>query len=122
MDDARSFFQGGIITYNLGQKCRHLLVEPVHAISCNCVSAKVAEQMAIQVTDLFRRDYGVAIIGYAAKVPEKKIQTLFAHFAVSKTGKIIIFDKLIAPDTSALDVQIFYTREVIRLLENRLRA
>ena len=29
--DASQFFQGGITAYNLGQKCRHLLVEPIHA-------------------------------------------------------------------------------------------
>ncbi|HEY2725901.1 MAG TPA: CinA family protein, partial [Parafilimonas sp.] len=31
---ASFFFQGGITTYNIGQKCRHLLVEPLHAIEC----------------------------------------------------------------------------------------
>ena len=31
--DATAFFQGGITAYNIGQKCRHLLVEPTHAIN-----------------------------------------------------------------------------------------
>lgn len=30
-ENASSFFQGGITAYNLGQKCRHLNIEPLHA-------------------------------------------------------------------------------------------
>lgn len=30
-EKAAEFFQGGICVYNLGQKCRHLAVEPIHA-------------------------------------------------------------------------------------------
>ena len=36
--EASFFFQGGITAYNIGQKSRHLLVEPLHAIEYNCVS------------------------------------------------------------------------------------
>lgn len=46
--DSTTFFQGGITSYNIGQKCRHLLVEPTHAIASNCVSKNVSEQMAQQ--------------------------------------------------------------------------
>jgi len=49
-------FQGGITAYNLGQKCRHLNIEPIHALSCNCVSEMVSQQMAINVSKLFVSD------------------------------------------------------------------
>ena len=40
--DASKFYQGGITAYNIGQKYSHLKVEPIHALSVNCVSQKVA--------------------------------------------------------------------------------
>jgi nicotinamide mononucleotide (NMN) deamidase PncC len=39
---AMKFFQGGITAYNLGQKYRHLQVEPIHAQFTNFVSERVA--------------------------------------------------------------------------------
>lgn len=38
-ENARQYYQGGLTAYNLGQKARHLLVEPIQALECNCVSA-----------------------------------------------------------------------------------
>src|SRR5690348_6264721 len=71
--NATLFFQGGMTAYNIGQKCRHLMVEPTHAIECNCVSQKVSEQMAAEICHLFTSDYGIGITGYASPVPEKNI-------------------------------------------------
>ena len=67
--NASKFFQGGITAYNLGQKARHLKIEPIHAENCNCVSEKVASQMALNVVDLFSTDWSIGITGYAAPVP-----------------------------------------------------
>ena len=57
-NDASAFFQGGITTYNLGQKTRHLQINPIHAATCNCVSQTVSDEMARHATTLFslRRD------------------------------------------------------------------
>jgi PncC family amidohydrolase len=120
-DDARSFFQGGITTYNLGQKCRHLNVDPIEAIKCDCVSDAVAQQMSIQVAKLFISHYGIGITGYAAKVPEKNIHSLFAHFAISHQGKILFSDKIAAPDDDALQVQLYYTRQIISAFRTQLK-
>src|SRR5688500_8119093 len=51
--DASSFLQGGITVYNAGQKTRHLNIEPVHAQKVNCVDARVAAQMAVEVNKMF---------------------------------------------------------------------
>ncbi len=32
-EDPRLFFQGGITACNVAQKCRHLCVEPIHAVA-----------------------------------------------------------------------------------------
>src|SRR6476620_12739353 len=74
--DAACFFQGGITAYNVGQKCRHLLVEPLHAIANDSVSEKVAKDLANNVCNLFTSNYGIGIVGYAATMPEKNIHSL----------------------------------------------
>ena len=86
--DAAKFYQGGITTYNLGQKSRHLQVEPIHAMACNCVSEQVAREMALAVCKLFNSDWGLAITGYASKVPESNNE-LFAYYTIVYAGKVM---------------------------------
>ena len=65
--DASKFFQGGITAYNAGQKCRHLNIEPIAALENNCVTEKVACEMAAKVNQLFISDFGISITGYAVR-------------------------------------------------------
>ena len=80
--DASKFFQGGITAYNAGQKCRHLNIEPIAALENNCVTEKVACEMAAKVNKLFISDFGISITGYAARMPEQGVNSLFAFFAI----------------------------------------
>ena len=68
-DGAMNYFQGGITAYNLGQKSRLLLVDPIHADLCNSVSELVAIQMARQVRIHFTSDWGIAITGLPVAEP-----------------------------------------------------
>jgi PncC family amidohydrolase len=114
--DASLFFQGGITAYNLGQKYKHLAVEPIHALSCMCVSAKVAEEMAINVCQLFNSDYGVGITGFASTQPEKGVDALYAYIAIAEKEKIILSEKVDAPKKESHLVQAFYTEHLLRRL------
>ena len=118
--DASQFFQGGITVYNAGQKTRHLSVEPIYALNDDCVSATVSEQMALQVSKMFISDYGVAITGYAAPLPEKGIDKLFAFFAISFNDKILI-SKKIRTDKEGIAAQLDYTGQVLLAFEKVLR-
>jgi nicotinamide-nucleotide amidase len=111
--DARKFFQGGITTYNLGQKMHHLLVEPIHAEAVNCVSQQVASQMAIAVAEKFRSDWGLAITGYATPAPESG-EKIFAYFAVSFRGKIRAKGKIDGGILSAQKAQLHYSETVLK--------
>ena len=109
---ARDYFQGGITTYNLGQKSRHLHIEPIHAESCNCVSEKIAQQMALHVTELFQSHWGVALTGYSSPAPESGGE-LFAYFCITKQGTVISSGKL-RPSTSGFpSVQWEYVNQVV---------
>lgn len=119
-DNAIFFYQGGMTVYNLGQKARHLFVEPIHAENCNCVSETVAEQMALQVARNFSSNYGIGITGYAAKVPEQNVFELFAFYAIAMDNSIVRTAKITATEAEPLQVQLCFTKEVINSLKEIL--
>jgi len=92
--EASKFFQGGITAYNLGQKARHLNVDPVLSNKVNCVAEKIADTMAIEVSKMFLSDYGVGITGYASIVPECEEEGIFAFYSLSYKKKLLKTDEL----------------------------
>lgn len=115
-DKALEFFQGGITAYNIGQKTKHLGVNPIHALATNCVSEKIAGEMAKNVAVAFNSDWGIGITGYASPVPEKNIEELFACFAIARHQQIIILETVNAIKQSALNVRLFYSKVVLEKL------
>ena len=111
--DASKFFQGGITAYNAGQKCRHLNIEPIAALEDNCVTEKVACEMATQVNELFISDFGISITGYAARMPEQNVNDLFAFFAITKKKELLICKKITTNTQEGVDAQIDFTNQVI---------
>jgi nicotinamide-nucleotide amidase len=113
---ANDFFQGGITAYNLGQKSRHLLVEPIRASSCNGISTDTAEEMTLGVSKPFSSDWGVSITGYAAPGPELGIKSIFAFYAIAFRTKTIVAKKIKMDAAAALHVQVHYTNLVLSSL------
>ncbi|HEY9048915.1 MAG TPA: CinA family protein [Ohtaekwangia sp.] len=113
-ENALRFFQGGITAYNLGQKYRHLQVEPIHAIANNAVSERIAMEMADHVCTLFKSDWGIGITGYAAPAPEFLVEEPYAFYSFSFRGKNLEVRKISAPQKSPWEIQQFYTEEIIR--------
>lgn len=74
---ASSFFQGGVIAYNLRQKVNLLGVDEEHAASCDCVSNRVAKELAKGVRRLCGSDVGMSVTGYAGpyQTPEGVLVT-----------------------------------------------
>jgi len=120
--EAAKFFQGGITAYNAGQKTKHLNIEPIAALEDDCVTEKVACEMALQANKMFISDYAIAITGYATKMPEKGLNDLFAFFAIAYK-KDILLTKKITTNKERVDAQIDYTTQVIKefldLLKNK---
>jgi nicotinamide-nucleotide amidase len=112
-EKAMEFYQGGITAYNLGQKSRHLLVDPIHGISCNCVSEKIAADMALNVCKLFSSDWGIGITGFASPVPESG-NKLFAYYAIAWHGAVIKAKKIEPGKNSPLNVQLMYARYLLK--------
>lgn len=93
-DEAMMIFQGGMSVYNSGQKAKHLHINPVFAEQCNSVSKEIAEQMALEIALKFNSELGVAITGYAQKVPEEGINRCFAYISASLKGKTVVSKKI----------------------------
>ncbi len=109
---AEQFYQGGITTYNIGQKSRHLHIEPIHARATNCVSPSIAQQMAMQVCHLFSSAWGVGITGYATPVPESG-NRLFCHFAIAHRGNIVMADTITSRRMPPRKVQELFASRVL---------
>jgi PncC family amidohydrolase len=119
---ASKFFQGGITTYNIGQKSRHLKIEPIHAEDCNCVAERVACDMAINVNKMFSSDYGIAITGFATIAPEMNVEALYAYSAIAYKSEIAVIKKIdLKEEKDSVAVQLFYANEVIKEFDNLLR-
>ncbi|HXA80653.1 MAG TPA: CinA family protein [Opitutaceae bacterium] len=95
---ASEFFLGGITTYTLDEKVKHLGVKRAAAKAVNSVSAEVAEQMARGACALFGSDLALATTGYAELSAEWNVTTPFAWWALAhaqvsaagRRGKFIV--------------------------------
>jgi len=114
-ENATEFYQGGITAYNLGQKSRHLNIEPIHALSLNSVSEKVAGEMALNVCSFFTSDWGIGITGYASPVPESE-NKLFAWYAIAWQDSIVISKKITPKKDEPFRIQQIYVTDVLKHL------
>ncbi len=113
--DASYFYQGGVTAYNLGQKYRHLMVDPIHADACNCVSEHVAGSMAIHTCKMFVSNWGIGVCGYAAPSEESGRQ-MFAYYAIAYDGRIVNSGKLDSDQKEGIDTQLFFTETILQQL------
>jgi PncC family amidohydrolase len=121
-DEATGFYQGGITAYNLGQKSRHLKIDPIHGEASNCVSEQIAIDLADHVCELFSSNWGIGITGYAAPVPYLKIKTLHAYYAFSHNGKKVYSKKVTAPSMSIQKAQQYFVAAVLKDFDKHLWA
>lgn len=113
--DASSFYQGGITAFNIGQKFKHLQVEPLHALSVNCVSQKVANEMAAEICSRFSSDWGIGITGYASSVPESG-NKVFAFYSIVYKNKLKAKGKMNPAASDPADIQREYVKTVMKNL------
>ncbi len=81
---ASGYFLGGVTAYTLTQKVKLLGVDRRHAKKVNCVSARVAEEMALGACGLLGADVGVATTGYAEAAPADGVAVPMAWWAVAR--------------------------------------
>jgi nicotinamide-nucleotide amidase len=79
---ASGYFLGGVTAYSLEQKVKLLGVNRAHARTVDCVSQRVAVEMAAGAARLFGADVAVATTGYAEPAPRRKVRTPHAWWAL----------------------------------------
>lgn len=123
---ASDYFVGGITAYTLAQKVRHLGVNRAHARRVDCVSQRVAVEMAQGATELFGADLALATTGYAQANRVAGVAAPMAWWALchrQRGGRaIVISGQIILPaSTSRVSAQEKISREVLRELVGYLR-
>ncbi|HTN45771.1 MAG TPA: CinA family protein [Flavipsychrobacter sp.] len=113
--DAQEIFQGGVTVYNCAQKAIHLNVDPLYAEKCNGVDQNVTTQLAQNVCHLFRSQIGIAITGYATKVPEDNINDLYAYVSIA-LGPNTLGSKRITTTAEGITAQWEYAKASLEFL------
>ena len=122
---ASDYFLGGVTAYSLAQKVKLLGVNRAHAQSVDCVSQRVAVEMAAGAAKLFGADLAVATTGYAEPAPEKKVRTPCAWWAIChrhRSGAAVVLSGLIeVPGADRVTVQARVADAVLAELVTYLR-
>ena len=122
---ASEYFLGGLTAYSLEQKVRHLGVNRAHARRVNCVSQRVAVEMAQGAGALFGADLAVATTGYAEPSPVDGIRTPMAWWALCHRKRggqaVIISGQVELPGARRVAAQEAVAREVLAALVAYLR-
>jgi len=77
---ASGYFSGGITAYSIEEKVNLLQVDRKEARRTNCVSDKVAVEMAQGVANLFKSNFSISTTGYAEAYED--VKEPYAHFAI----------------------------------------
>lgn len=109
---AMEYFEGGITAYTIDQKVKHLGIDRKEGEACNCVSATIAQQMALGIARLYGTFWGVSATGYATPIPESDNQ-VYAYFAISADGRVIVEEKIESTEKDAIKVQIDYANKIV---------
>lgn len=91
------YFLGGVTAYALEQKVKLLGVNRAHAKTVECVSQRVAVEMAAGACQLLGADLAVATTGYAEPSPKQKVRTPHAWWALCHRhgGSAVVLSGLI---------------------------
>ena len=122
---ASGYFLGGVTAYNLEQKVKLLGVNRAHARRVNCVSQRVAVEMAAGACRLFGADLAVATTGYAEPSPADGVKAPQAWWALchcQRGGRdTIISGFLELPGATRAQAQARVAEEVLEKLAAYLR-
>jgi nicotinamide-nucleotide amidase len=117
---ASKYFLGGVTAYTLAQKVKLLRVNKVAAKRVDCVSQRVAVEMAQGVIGLFGADVAVATTGYAEPNPSAGVKAPMAWWALCHQrpgGKIAVISGMVeVPGAKRVEAQGKIADEVLAAL------
>ncbi len=102
---ASEYFRGGVTAYDLERKVRLLGVDREHADQVDCVSERVAVEMARGACERFDADFAVSTTGYAEANASALVP--YAYFAIwsRESGSAVICRRVEVSDLDRAGVQ-----------------
>ena len=123
---ASNYFLGGITAYGLEQKVKLLGVNRAHARRVNCVSQRVAVEMAHGAMERFGADLAAATTGYAEPDRAAGIKAPMAWWAICQrlpNGRLALNSGTIeVPGANRTEAQSRIAEDVIGLLVAHVAA
>ena len=123
---ASEFFLGGVTAYTLEQKVKLLGVNRAHARRVNCVSQRVAVEMAYGVAQLFGADLAAATTGYAESSRADGVKNPMAWWAICqrvKGGRLVLNSGTVeVPGANRTEAQARIAEDVLGLLVAHVAA
>lgn len=118
ISNSSKYYEGGVTAYSLEQKVNLLKVDEDHARDNDCVSERVATEMAIGVARLFRTDFGIATTGYAEPKNEKDPYAFIAFYDVANHFSCV--EKVDGKGLTRSQMQLYVTHSAITKLHKHL--
>lgn len=103
-------FEGGVTAYSLDSKVKMLNINREHAKSVNCVSERVAIEMARGAQNLFNTNIALSTTGYAEAYPCENVDTPYAYIALAFNNEVYT-NKITLENSKHIN-----TRDIMRLL------
>lgn len=117
--EASKFFKGGLTAYTLQEKVKHLGIDEKEGEETDCVSPMIAQQMALEVAQMFETDWGIGVTGYATPVDTSDFKT-FAYYAIVYRASVVATEKITSDKEIAKDAQVFYAESIMHSFEKQL--
>ncbi|WP_262151332.1 CinA family protein [Chryseobacterium foetidum] len=118
--DSANIFKGGLTVYDKTQKKELLKIDKDRMNNEDLVSAEIAEEMALKISEIFDTDWGIGITGYSQPSELSEFKT-FAYFSFSYKKEIILTKILeLHPRTEAVNAQLYYTEFLLGCLKCEL--
>jgi nicotinamide-nucleotide amidase len=123
---ASGYFLGGITAYSLRQKVKLLGVNQAHAKRVDCVSQRVAVEMAHGAMERFGADLAAATTGYAEPNRAAGVKSPIAWWAICQrrpNGRLALSSGTIEmPGAGRVEAQERIARDVLGLLVAHVAA
>jgi len=123
---ASDYFLGGVTAYSLEQKVKLLGVNRAHARRVDCVSQRVAVEMAFGAAQLFGADLAAATTGYAEPARAAGVKSPMAWWAICqrmKGGRLVLNSGTVeVPGADRTEAQARIARDVLGLLVAHVAA
>ncbi|MDQ1095945.1 MULTISPECIES: CinA family protein [Chryseobacterium] len=118
MRNASTIFKGGFTYANNGVHAPEIFNEQPD-ITGDSSDMPIAERMALNISRIFRSDWGIGVHG---NLISDGLKTIHAHYCLSYRNEVVLSKTLeLHPKTSAMSAQMYFTEFILGCLNCELK-